>query len=96
MTLQDGINQNSQRPNAEWGLACQVRPERCISFSSHPTFMPEVPQIQIGRPNLAVQSASIRSEQCSMCVHQANEASDLHIKEVEDQINPVPRRYDDW
>ena len=96
MTLQDGINQNSQRPNAEWGLACQVRPERCISFSSHPTFMPEVPQIQIGRPNLAVQSASIRSEQCSMCVHQANKAGDLHIKEVGDQINPVPRRYDDW
>ena len=52
--------------------------------------MTEIPQIQMGRPNLAVQSTSIRSEQRSMCVHQANEAGDLHIEEVGDQINPVP------
>ena len=57
--------------------------------------MPEIPQIPMGRPNVEVQSASIWSEQCSMCVYQANEAGDLHIEEVGDQINPVSQRYVD-
>ena len=81
----------SQRPNAEQRLACQARPERCLPFNFHPSIMPKIPQIQMGMPNMAVQSTPLWSEQRSIRVHQVNKASGLCIEEVGDQINSVSR-----
>ena len=58
--------------------------------------MLEVPQIQIGRPNEAIQSTPIRPEQCALCFHQAIETNGVHTEEVGDQNNPISRRHADY
>ena len=42
MALQNGISQNSQRPNSEWRLACQARPENAyFSVPIHLSLQPK-------------------------------------------------------
>ena len=85
-SFRNGIDQNSQRSNANQGLIGQTRSERCLFFSP---IISEVPQIQMERPNMAVQSTPLWSEQCSLCFHQVDETSSLHVKKVWDQIYSV-------
>ena len=57
--------------------------------------MPEVSQIQMERPNVAIQSTALWPEQRSLCVHQSDEASGLHTEEVGNQINSLPQQHVD-
>ena len=93
-TLQDGINQNSKIPNSKGRLAHKTQPEGCLSISSSEPLLPEVPQIPLAGPVVAIHSPAIWTKQCTLYFHQNNETSYSDPEETGNSDGLVPGRYD--
>jgi len=91
--LQDGANKDSEGPHATGTLATQARLERCLPNCPNVSGTPEIPEVPMARPVLAVSSPSLWTEQCTTDVHQTHEANDSIAKEDGNQTGHVSRRH---
>ena len=93
--FQDGICENSEGNNPERGLVAETRSQGRLPVGSHSQGTPEVLEVPMGRPDVAVQGPSVRAEQCTADIHQTSETSCLHTPEAGHPHDPIPGRYVD-
>ena len=86
--LQDGMHSSSEGSLTRRGLHGEVRPERRISVCSSP--LPA--QVY---SSLEVQNPAIRTEQCSIHIHKADQANSGNLEKAGDSSHPLPGRHVD-
>ena len=92
-SLQNGVHPDCQGPDQARRLAPEARPERRVPHSTDPPELPEIPQIQVAVPNLAVSGPSLWPQQRSSNLHEALEADCIHTPPVGDQVDSIPGRH---
>ena len=91
--FQDGIDKDREGPHATGGLVTQVGLERCLSLGSDVQSTPEISEVPVARPILAISSSTIWAEQCTTDVYEAHETCDSTPKEDGDKVDHVSRRH---
>lgn len=93
ISLQDGINQNSETPYSERRLDGETRFKRCLSIGSTVSPPQKIRRLQMEGPRLAVQGPPIRTEQCPIHLHEVDETSALHPQEYGSQSHSLLGRH---
>lgn len=91
-TFQDGVDTDSKRSSTQRGLDGKARPKRCLPFHSDARHPSTISGLPLERTTLAVQDTALRPEQCSLHIHQADEAGYSDPEETGDKGDPIPRR----
>ena len=91
--LQDGVHSDGEGPGEAGGLAPETRPEGCLPIGADPPTLQEIPPLQMAGPDLGVPGPPLRPEQCPSNLHEAHEASSLHLTPVWGKADYISGRH---
>ena len=92
-SLQNGVNQDCQRTDPGRGLDGKTGSKGCIPGYTHPRTTSEIPSVQVGLPDMAIQDPAIWPQQCTTHLHKVNETGGGSHKEIGGTTDTIPRRY---